>query len=145
MERGYLMPFASEGKTKEAGKTARDLAADASRDCPFCEGQGLRTVYHPLYRGNAVSPYSEGRMAPLAVAAHCLCPLGLFFRTQCPADLLRRIPMVSVVARDNSGSLWRLDPPVDGPAVTYPDRPVDAESFRALRQRISRLRIGKGS
>lgn len=87
-----------------------------SRDCPYCEGQGLAVVYSPTYRGHplervrpASGPTTLGHLVPAMVNASCLCPLGRWMRTRLkPEDLARTPDYADVLA---GRSRWRARDP----------------------------------
>jgi hypothetical protein len=56
------------------------------RECPYCAGEGLVTIYHDRYTGK---PYvelktrrGEVRRFALLLAIPCICPLGSFMRDE---------------------------------------------------------------
>lgn len=101
------MPFKSA--QAKIDTTERDLAAQVSRDCEFCNGTGLVPVYHPTYRGDAINVTQDGRRYAATTAAHCSCRLGVWMREHVPEDVQRRIPRVEdIVCRF---SRWLLEPP----------------------------------
>lgn len=136
---GFQFPSAGQ-VSKLDEKNARALAELESRDCPFCSGQGIRTVYHPHFTGNSIGIDAEGRRTAMTVAAHCRCSLGVFFRDNCSEDVRRRIPRVEDICQGRS--LWLLEAPNADDLCEYwfpgvdPDSPVDAESFRKFWDRI---------
>jgi hypothetical protein len=89
--------------------TERDLAAQASRDCPYCGGSGIVAIYHPRYRGHTVEVTLDGRRYAASGAAHCTCRLGLWTREHVPPDVQARIPRVEDIVMRRSK--WLLEPP----------------------------------
>jgi hypothetical protein len=92
-----------KGGEQPVGST-REAAEFASRNCQFCSGAGMTTVYHP-----APDP---ARKESACVAAHCSCPAGRWMRSrlaeQSP-ELLRRIP--DLLAVTQGYSTYQIDPP----------------------------------
>jgi hypothetical protein len=77
--------------------------------CPYCGGFGLKRVYHPTYRGEPVGEDKAGRIVPLAVESHCVCPYGRFMRACLEPDDRHRIPDFQHVLAGHS--IWLdLDP-----------------------------------
>lgn len=82
---------------REVQGVASDTREDAlrrSKDCEYCCGNGIVSVYHP-------TPDHERRI-PVSVGAHCICPHGRWIRRRLSGqeetrDLLRRIPDFSEV------------------------------------------------
>lgn len=113
------------GKSTHKHET-RDDARNASKDCQYCGGEGLATVYHP-------QP-DLSRRVPATSAAHCVCSHGRFIRHMLGmksenASTLRRIPDLALVVNGASG--WRLDPP---PGVDGGDPGFAAERVRLARE-----------
>lgn len=85
-------------------ESTREAAEFASRNCPFCSGGGMTSVYHP-------GP-DPARKEPAVVAAHCTCPAGRWMRNrlaETTPELLRRIPDLLAVAQGYS--TYQIDPP----------------------------------
>ena len=70
-----------------------------SRDCPFCQGNGMVTVYHPRFANDTVGMASDGRRYPTAIAAHCRCDAGNWIRERVPPELQARIPRIEDICR----------------------------------------------
>lgn len=69
-----------------AGTSTREFARDASRDCPYCGGDGLAMAW-------AERP-DPGRRISETVAAFCVCPHGKFMKrthTEKSPENLRKI------------------------------------------------------
>jgi len=127
------MPFK---ETKASANTSeRDAAAQASQDCPFCQGHGLTTVYHPTFTGDALGVTKDGRRYPAVMGAHCRCDLGIWMRDHNPPEIQRRIPWVQDILLGRSR--WLLIAP--GECEVYPDRSVDASDFARLFPFLERL------
>jgi len=116
-------------KTEAEATAERERALTASKDCPFCDGKGLVTVYHPTFTGDSVAVTQDGRAYPATAAAHCRCELGVWMRDRTPGDTQRWIPRIEDICLGRSN--WLLIPPNEREPVD-PDRPVDAASFRAF-------------
>ena len=67
-------------QAKSADTTALDIARADSRDCQFCNGDGMRTVFAPGYDGDAIVRDSENRAYVARTVATCRCSLGHFIR-----------------------------------------------------------------
>jgi hypothetical protein len=117
------------GSSQDHETEDRERAIAASRDCVFCDGKGFVTVYHPTFTGDSIAVTQDGRQYPTTAAAHCRCELGVWMRDRTPGDMQRRIPRVEDICRGRSR--WLLVPPHER-EPEYPDRPVDAASFRAF-------------
>jgi hypothetical protein len=98
-------------QAKTVDTTALDIATADSRDCAFCCGQGITTVYAPGYNGNAIMRDSNDQPYSARTVAHCFCPLGRFIRAKAPEDVRRRTPEVDMVAQGRS--LWSLVDPTE--------------------------------
>jgi len=124
-----------EASTAQAGHgviaDSIETARVQSRHCGWCNGSGLRTVFHPRYDGSGIlmlereDDRGELRKRPTAarVAAHCICPLGQYMRAKVGDDNAR-IPELRRVL--DGRSLWMAhDPtrPEDGmvPGMTEAD------------------------
>ena len=84
-------------------------AEDKSRQCPYCRGAGLVSVFHPAYDTHRtlmreVLYFGEIVTRPIQaiVAAHCLCPMGEWIRTRTDPDILHRIPLLADVLSGRS-------------------------------------------
>lgn len=89
-----------------APATTREDARDRSRDCEYCCGNGLVSVYHP-------TPDHERRI-PVSVGAHCICPHGRWMRRKLgereeDRHLMRRIPDFADVL--DGRSIWLAEMP----------------------------------
>lgn len=116
------MPFNEPSVSSSTSE--RDVAAQASRGCPDCNGNGLVTVFHPLWRGHAIEVTRDGRRYAAIGAAHCSCPLGVWTRDHVPPEIQARIPRVEDIREGRSK--WLLEPPgedhgVSGGSVTQAD------------------------
>ncbi len=98
------MPFTS--KTPGSSLDAeRESAREESRNCEFCAGNGLVTVYHPTRQ---------------VTAAHCRCAIGAWMRARTEPRLQARIPWVEDIC--SGRSRWLLEDPNESP-VLYPVSP----------------------
>lgn len=80
-----------------------------SRNCPHCAGNGLAIVFHPAHSGDRVGKTSTGRPFAAEVAAHCLCPVGQWYRERVDVEEQRRIPRVEDILAGRSK--WLMKPP----------------------------------
>ncbi len=131
--------MAANADCKESASALAIATAD-SRDCAFCSGQGMATVYAPGYTGSAIAQLPDGRRYVARTTAHCMCPLGRFVRAAAKEDVRRRTPEVGDIAQGRSH--WSLDDPTEEP-VDNPTAPVDAAAFRRLWRQIHVSRIAK--
>jgi hypothetical protein len=142
------MPFKENLKrvlareTKQANALAasseeRERARSASLKCPFCNGAGVVTVYHPTFTGNSTGITRDGRQYVATCMAHCRCELGTWHRERTPDDLQALIPRVEDCCTRRS--MWLLEPP--GFEEPYPSGPVDRTAFDRLRAKISSARM----
>jgi hypothetical protein len=100
----------------EARDVTRDNARTLSRDCEYCGGHGMARVYYPEYRGDPteeVACWGRGgevvrKAIPVAVMAHCVCPLGRWMR-----------------GRLDGGSRWLARDPTGGEYATAGDSTID--------------------
>ena len=97
--------------SSQALDSERVAAELASRDCPFCRGQGLVTVYHPQFVGNPIEAAKDGRRYSAMTAAHCRCALGVWIRDRLPPEIQARIPRVEDICRGRSS--WLLESPLE--------------------------------
>ena len=102
----------------------------ASRDCPFCEGHGMVTVYHPRFGSDSPDQSQEARRYPTAIAAHCRCAAGKWIRERVPPEIQARIPRVEDICLGRSR--WLLIPRGSERDLMIPDRPVTREDFARL-------------
>lgn len=82
----------------------RETAADDSKGCKHCFGQGLAIVYAP-------APDPDKKIAP-DVSAYCVCPLGRWIEKdhiEKSADVHKRTPDLANVLPGRS--FWQLNPP----------------------------------
>jgi hypothetical protein len=107
-----------------------------SRDCPFCEGNGMVTVYHPRFAADSVGNSQDGRRYATAIAAHCRCDAGNWIRERVPPELQARIPRVEDICLGRSR--WLLIPPGPEHDLSFPDRPPTREDFSRLVKRPPR-------
>jgi hypothetical protein len=104
-----------EGKRKKEqeqiqARAVCDQARTVSRDCAYCGGHGMVTVYHHRYRGSSINQSRETkRLYAATTAAHCRCQLGQWIRDRCPPELAQRIPWVEAILQGRSD--WVLDIP----------------------------------
>ena len=87
------------------GSSTREAVRDESRDCPYCNGNGLTTVW-------AEMP-DAARRIPETAAAYCCCPHGRFIkRTHADKspELARSIPDLGEVL-DGIKRGWLAHPP----------------------------------
>ena len=136
--RGRDMAFKSTTADAQANAD-REAAQTASRDCPFCQGQGLVTVYHPAFTGDTVGFTKDGRPFPATIAAHCRCLLGAWIRDHVLPEIQARIPRVEDICTGRSK--WLLTPPHEPPAPND-DHPITRQSFARGRDLARSLRIG---
>jgi hypothetical protein len=99
---------------KSAGPAAqmsvsREAAQAASRDCPFCEGEGMIPVYHPAFTGASVGITKDGQPYVASTTAHCRCELGIWIRDRNLPEIQARIPWVEDICRGRSK--WLLESP----------------------------------
>ena len=85
-------------QAKSADTTALDIARADSRDCQFCNGDGMRTVFAPGYNGDAIVRDREDRAYVARTVATCLCSLGRYIRSRMPEDVRRRTPEIDLIA-----------------------------------------------
>lgn len=104
-----------------------------SRDCPFCEGNGMVPVYHPRFAADSIGTATDGRRYPTTIAAHCRCDIGNWIRERVPPELQARIPRIEDICLGRSR--WLLIPPGPEEDMVFPDRPVTREDFARLVQR----------
>ncbi len=107
-----------------------------SRDCPFCGGNGMVTVYHPRFEAESVGQARDGRRFATTIAAHCRCDAGKWIRERIPHELQARIPRVEDICLGRS--LWLLIPPGHENNLIFPDRPVTRDDFANLLKRPPR-------
>lgn len=62
------------------GVSGRDAAMAASKDCQFCGGEGLATVYRPAREDCRDIPDERYARIPPQIAAWCVCPMGRWIR-----------------------------------------------------------------
>lgn len=118
--------------TASAGVIADSLetAKRQSAQCGWCDGHGMRQVFHPRYKGSQVimidreDDRGEVRKRPTAarVAAHCICPLGRYMRAKTDDDNRPRIPDLQRVLEGRS--LWMAHDPMN------PEESQVAASYR---------------
>jgi hypothetical protein len=101
--------------------------------CPFCAGSGIITVYHPTFKSGSIGITRDGRRYATAVAAHCRCDAGNWYRERVPPELQARIPRVEDICLGRSR--WLLIPPGMENGFVFPDRPVTREDFARLVKR----------
>lgn len=104
----------------------RTEAARQSRNCEYCGGNGMTTAYHPRYDGSRTVEATnretgEVCRARSTVAAHCVCPMGRWMRSQSEDDDRKRI--ADGLKCVNGQSDWSLDDPTM--------REVERSSYRA--------------
>lgn len=103
-------------------------ARSSSENCPFCEGDGMVTIFHRDYTGQpyvtAVDRDGRRRMKLLRCAAYCACELGQAIsenHQDSAKDVYKRTPNLKVIfGKDDS--LWSPDDPtvdLDAPDVTW--------------------------
>ena len=123
-------------KARTVDSSEYDLAKADSKDCEFCNGQGMRLVYLPWYRGDPIVTSKTGERFLGRVAAYCRCPLGMFMRDHAKPDEQRRTPWVEDICRGKSR--WLLDDPTESKVLSRESNdPVSAESFRIFRRRLA--------
>ena len=134
-------------QAKSADTTALDIARADSRDCQFCNGDGMRTVFAPGYNGDAIVRDREDHAYVARVVATCRCSLGRFIRSRMPDDVRRRTPEIDMIAQGRS--LWLLDDPVE-PAwdlgvddPTSPTSIASPEAFQAFWRKVRVSRVAK--
>lgn len=133
------MPFKSSQNTTP-GTSPLECAQADSRDCPFCDGQGMATVYAPGYNSHAVGVARNYQRHVLRTMAFCRCALGQYMRAMAKDDVRRRTPEVEEIAQGRSQ--WLLDDPTEEPLVD-PSSPADEASWRNLWRQIRESRIAK--
>lgn len=107
-----------------------------SRDCPFCAGNGMVTVYHPRFAADSIGNAQYGRRYVTTIAAHCRCDLGNWMRERVPPELQARIPRVEDICL--ARSRWLLIPPGPEQHAVWPDRPLTRKDFASLIKRPPR-------
>ena len=133
--------MAFKSKTADAqANTDRESATKASDACPFCNRQGVVTVYHPTFSGNSVEVTKEGRQYAATTAAHCRCELGAWIRDHSLPEVQARVPRVEDICRGRS--TWLLIPPGER---DQPDsaKPVDRAAFAAFWRKVESGRMLK--
>jgi hypothetical protein len=108
----------------EARDVTRDNARTLSRDCEYCGGHGMARVYYPEYRGDPteeVACWGRGgevvrKAIPVAVMAHCVCPLGRWMRGRLDGDTLAGIPDLMEILTGRSR--WLARDPTGGEHAT---------------------------
>lgn len=114
----------------------RSAVERLSRDCPFCEGNGMVTVYHPRFAADSIGNAQDGRRYATTSAAHCRCDAGNWIRERVPPELQARIPRVEDICKGRSR--WLLIPPGSEHNMIFADRPVTREDFAGLVKRPPR-------
>lgn len=114
---------------------SKSEAEARSRGCPYCSGSGQAVVFRRRYDGRRVQDLEVvhrgevvTRPMPMAVAAHCICPMGEWMRSKIrDLDILSRVPDLSDVL---AGRLRWLaeDPTGETPGFEY--RAGDARRMR---------------
>ncbi|CEF48291.1 unnamed protein product [uncultured bacterium] len=121
--------------TPPSPEADRDAAAAASRDCPYCSGAGLCTIYHRDYDGNPTITVGE-KDAVARYAAHCVCDLGRWMRGHTEPEMLKRIPDLRRTLDGAVPWTWR-DPTVpDGAEVDGATWRERAEWVRAMKESV---------
>ncbi len=119
----------------------REEAAQASRSCPHCLGQGLATVFDPDYDGSATvwKTLSDGSRREQAgrVPAYCICLLGRFIeanhRKNC-SDVHKRVPdFADILGRS---SYWLERDPTQRELTNGEVETLPAEFRRLLAERM---------
>jgi hypothetical protein len=133
------MPFKpSENTTPDASPL--ECAKADSRDCPFCHGEGMATVYAPGYSSHAIGVAGNYQRHVLRTMATCRCALGQYMRAAMKDDVRRRTPDVEQIAQGRSE--WLLDDPTEEP-LADPSALADEASWRNLWRQIRESRITK--
>lgn len=127
-------------QAKPVDTTALDMARADSRDCPFCDGEGMITVYAPGYTGCEIAMTRDSIPYVARTTGHCICKLGRYMRSQTKEDIRKRIPDIDDVAQGRSR--WLTVDPTEKPCPNADD-PVDEASFRKWWRRIRVSRIAK--
>ena len=125
------MPFKSP--SVPTGTSERDLAAQASRDCPDCGGAGIVPIYHPRFAGESIGTTQDGRRYSASGAAHCMCPLGVWIREKTPPEVQARIPRVEDIL--DGQSHWLLANP-RGVISSLPSGRCAQEDFDAFWRKV---------
>lgn len=86
----------------------RESAERESKDCPYCGGHGMATIFHSCYTGDPVIEVDGRRIAGRA-AAHCVCKLGEWMRSKVDAETRKRIP--ALVDCLEGRSVYQADDP----------------------------------
>jgi hypothetical protein len=121
-------------------------AAAKSRECIYCHGEGMLTIFHHEYKGQpqieVTNRDGEVRKITARIAAHCVCPLGEWTRSKCPADIVKRIPSLHAVLTGQIN--WTIHDP------TLPNVPDEVPDWKAFREDLAAMpgpraeRIGTG-
>lgn len=130
----------NQAATKSVDTSVIDAARSDSRDCPFCDGEGMITVYAPLYKGEVFVVTPDGRKYVARTTAHCRCRLGRYMRAQTKEEIRRSIPDVEDIATGRSR--WLVVSPIEKPLVDS-SSPVDEASWRKWWRRVRVSRIAK--
>ena len=128
--------FQSSSSSKAAifnDQRERSEVERVSRDCPFCEGNGMVTVYHPRFGSDSADWSPDGRRYPTVIAAHCRCAVGKWIRERVPPEIQARIPRVEDICLGRSQ--WLLNPRGSEHDTMFPNRPVTREDFVRLVKR----------
>ncbi len=105
------MPFNDSKPAKSADTSEHDLVAMESRDCPFCGGCGMASVYAPQHDGTGLYRRGDETPFPTVVGAHCCCSLGRWMRDRNKQDIRQRVPSVQDVL--DGKSRWTLEDPTE--------------------------------
>jgi hypothetical protein len=122
------------------GTEGYKIATADSKDCEFCHGQGVATVYASGYNRSPLLRDHDGRPYVARTMAHCHCPLGRFLRMASKEDVRRATPEVANIL--DGYSTWSLDDPTEE-ALDDPSRPVTKKDFTSLRRKIESQKMLK--
>lgn len=104
------------------------------RQCEHCGGAGLVTVYHRFYEGSQLVSWehadARGEVHTIrsagTVAAHCVCPKGVWMRDNTEDRIRERIPTLADVMANRTN--YRATDPTDE-TLTYSEPSPQAVAF----------------
>jgi len=105
------MPFNDSKPTRSADTSEHDLVALESRECSYCGGCGMVSVYAPQHDGTGLYRRGDDTPFPTVVGAHCCCNLGRWMRDRNKLDIRQRVPWIQDIL--NGKSRWMLENPTE--------------------------------